>query len=68
MKPLCRSNGLYQWDAKVSGISPGIDKQRKVVNITVFCDTRADAIEAACHEVGRLGYASLSVNHITKVG
>lgn len=65
-RPLCRQSGLYQWDAKVAGV--GTEKKRRVVSVTVFCDTRSDAVEAACHEVGRLGLTHCTVDHITKIG
>lgn len=65
-KALCRQSGLYQWDAKVSCTRPG--HQHKKVSITVFSDTREDAIRDACREVGRMGYASCSVDHIVRIG
>ncbi|MCS3690990.1 hypothetical protein M2194_005027 [Bradyrhizobium elkanii] len=63
-KPLCRQSGLYQWDATVAGYK---DSMRQAVLITVFCDTRREAVDAACHEVSRLGYANCTVDHITRI-
>lgn len=65
-KPLCRSNGLHQWDARVSAVRSG--ELRRTIDITVFCDTRQEAVAAACAEVQRLGYSHCTVDHITKIG
>ena len=66
-KPLCRQSGKYQWDAKVAVMQDGKRQQAAPVNITVFCDTRDDAIAAACNEVKRFGYTNCTVDHITRI-
>jgi hypothetical protein len=63
-KPLCRQNGLHQWDAQVVGVR---DNMRQRVLITVFCDTRKEAIDAACEQVFLRGYRHPTVDHITKI-
>jgi hypothetical protein len=63
-KPLCRTNGLYQWDARVAAVR---DKMRQAVLVTIFGDTRKEAIDAACEQVIARGYSHPTVDHITRV-
>jgi len=63
-KPLGRGNGLYQWDATVQGVK---NSMRQALLITVFCDTRRDAIDACCEQAVRLGYIHPTVDHITRI-
>jgi len=63
-KPLCRQNGLYQWDATVVGRRDGM---RQAVLVTVFCDTRREAIDAVCEHAVQLGYSKPTVDHITRL-
>jgi len=64
-KHLGRSGGLFQWNATVNASRDG---DWRKVNITVFCDTRDDAIEAACKSVAAMGFISCSVDHIVRIG
>jgi hypothetical protein len=63
-KPLCRQGGIYQWDARVSGAKGGM---RQTVLITVFCDTRKEAVDAVCEQAAALRYSHPTVDHITKL-
>jgi len=63
-KPLCRQSGLYQWDATVQGAKNGM---RQAVLLTVFCDTRREAIDAVCAEAIERGYSHPTVDHITRI-
>lgn len=63
---LCRNRGLYQWDASVAGAKAG--KARERIKVTVFCDSRSEAIEAASQTAQQMGLAFCTVDHITKVG
>lgn len=63
-RPLHRTNGLYQWDARVAAVR---NKMRQAVLVTVFCDTRKEAIDAACEQVAARGYSHPTVDHITKI-
>jgi AcrR family transcriptional regulator len=62
--PICRTNGLYQWDARVAAVR---NNMRQAVLVTVFCDTRQEAIDAACELVFARGYRHPTVDHITKL-
>lgn len=64
IKPLCRQDGIHQWNADVVGARDGM-MQRML--ITVFCDTRRDAIDAVCREAVMRGFAHPTVNHITRI-
>ncbi len=63
-KPLCRQNGLYQWNVNVVGAKDGM---RQRILVTVFCDTRKEAADAACNHVIALGYTWPTVDHIIKI-
>lgn len=63
-KPLCRTNGLFQWDASVQGVK---NKTRQALLVTVFCDTRREAIDACCDHAVQLGYTHPTVDHITRI-
>lgn len=54
-KPLCRQGGLYQWDAMVAGTK---ERMRQALRVTVFCDTRREAIDASCEHAVQLGYTN----------
>ena len=64
--PLVRTNGLHQWDAKVAATDPG--HAREIVRLTVFSDTRDDAVRDACQTVESMGLINPTVDHITRVG
>lgn len=63
-RPLCRTNGLYQWNATVSGV---MDQMRQAILVTVFCDTRKEAVDAACAVAAARGYSHPTVDHIAKL-
>lgn len=65
-KSLCRGNGLYQWDARVAAVRPG--ESRRAVSITVFSDSRDDAVRDACEAVEALGFRYPTVDHIVRIG
>ncbi len=64
-KPLFRQSGPYQWDARVAGTRDGM---RQLLLITIFSNSRADAIGDACDEAIARGYAYPTVDHITRIG
>lgn len=65
-KSLCRGSGLHQWDARVSAVRPG--EARRAVNITVFSDSRAEAVRAACEAVEAMGFTYPTVDHVVRIG
>jgi hypothetical protein len=59
-----RKDGIYQWDATVQGVK---NNMRQALLVTVFCDTRREAIDACCEHAVKLGYEHPTVDLIKRI-
>jgi hypothetical protein len=64
MSNTARASGIHQWNATVQGTH---NRMRQALLLTVFCDTRREAIDAVCDEAIKRGYLHPTVDHIVKI-